>query len=96
MNPTRELETQCTHAEFFRNLPSAVENRPFEVIGNRVVVYDKDNTVNITVNEEPLRHLGSLDLPMQKLAFEFSGYSDEAADAFMENYQVHQMRCGGG
>jgi len=96
MNTTRKIETQCTHAEFFRNLPSAIDNKPFEVVGNRVVVYDQDKQINITVNEQPIKELGSLSLPMEKIEFEFSGYSDNDADDFMENYRQHNFRCGGG
>lgn len=92
----RQIETQCTHAEFFRNLPIAISNRPFEVIGNRVVVYDKDRQIDITVSDEPIKKLGSLELPMEKIVFEFSGYSDGEADNFMETYRKHAMRCGGG
>lgn len=96
MKQVRDLDAQCTRADFFRNLPSAVNNRPFEVIDNCVIVYDKDRTVNITVHDEPLRKLGSLELPMEKIKFEFSGYSDAAADEFMDTYREHSMRCGGG
>jgi len=96
MKTVRDIEAQCTHAEFFRNLPNAIDNLPFEVIDNRVIVYDKDRTVNITVYDEPIRKLGSLELPMEKISFEFSGYPDAAADKFMDTYHVHTLRCGGG
>jgi len=96
MKQIRDYESQCTRADFFRNLPSAVDNRPFEVIDNRVIVYDEDRTVNITVHDEPIRKLGSLELPMEKIQFEFNGYSDAAADKFMDIYREHNMRCGGG
>jgi len=96
MKSVRNIETQCTHADFFRNLPNAVNNLPFEVIENRVIVYDKERTVDITVHDEPMRKLGSLKLPMEKISFEFNGYSDEAVDEFMDNYNEHNMRCGGG
>jgi len=96
MKQVRNIETQCTHADFFRNLPTAVSNRPFEVIGNQVIVYDDDRTVKLTVVDQPLRHLGSLDLPMEKISFEFDGYSNEAADKFMNAYREHNLRCGGG
>jgi len=96
MKVVRNIETQCTHAEFFRNLPSATNNRPFEVIENRVVVYDDDGTVKITLTDEPIRKLGSLELPMEKVTFEFDGFSTDSADEFMETYRKHNLRCGGG
>lgn len=96
MNPTRQIEAQCTHAEFYRNLPGAVDYRPFEIIDNRVIVHDDNRTINITVHDEPVRKLGSLKLPMEKIQFEFEGFTDEAADAFMEDYREHTFRAGGG
>jgi len=66
------------------------------VIDNRVIVYDKNRTVNITVYDEPIRKLGSLELPMEKISFEFDGYSQDDANEFMETYQLHSLRCGGG
>jgi len=96
MKSVRNIETQCTHAEFFRNLPNAISNRPFEVIDNRVIVYDEDRKVNITVDEEPVRKLGSLELPMEKISFEFDGFSEVAVDEFMKTYREHNLRCGGG
>ena len=96
MNPTRVIESQCTHAEFLRTLPDAVNNQPFEIIDNRVIVHDKNRTINMTVHDEPIRNLGSLKLPMEKIEMEFDGFSDEEADEFMHNYRQHTLRCGGG
>jgi len=96
MKTVRNIETQCTHAEFFRNLPQAVNNRPFEVIDNRVVVYTDDGTVNITLSDKPVRKLGSLELPMENVTFEFDGFSSDTADEFMDTYRKHNLRCGGG
>ena len=66
MNPTRMIETQCTHAEFLRELPKACGNRPYEIIDNKVIVHDADKQILITIHDEPIRHLASLSLPMEK------------------------------
>lgn len=96
MNPTRTLETQCSHAEFMQSLPLACGQRPYEIVDNQVTVYDKDRQIRITVHDEPIRHLGSLSLPMEKVEFSLQGYSEEEADEFMETYRQHTFRAGGG
>ena len=96
MNPTRMLETQSTHAEFLQGLPKACGNRPYEIIDNKVIVHDANKQVHITIHDEPVRHLGSLDLPMEKATFEFIDYTEDEADKFMKEYRMHSMRAGGG
>jgi len=95
--PTKyEIETQCDHATFFKELPDAIENRPFEVHGNLVQVFDKGKIVNITVSEEELKKLGSLTLPMERIVFDFPEHTPEEADSFMTTYRNRSIRCGGG
>lgn len=96
MNPIRQLETQCTHAEFMAALPKACGNRPYEIIDNQVIVHDKNRQIRITVHDQPIRHLGSLNLPMEKIEFVFDRYTEDQADTFMSEYRKHTMRTGGG
>lgn len=96
MKPVRQLETQCSHAEFLRNLPAAFDYRPFELTDNQVIVHDRNRAINITIHDEPIRTLGSLKLPMEKLKFVFDGYSEDEADAIMKSYRQHTLRAGGG
>lgn len=96
MKPKRSLETQCTHAEFMSSLPKACGNRPYEVIDNQVIVHDKNRQIRIKVHDQPIRHLGSLDLPMETIEFEFDSYTEEQADQFMREYRQHTFRVGGG
>lgn len=95
MNPVRKLEMQCSHAEFFRELPEACGNLPFEVIGERVIVHDRSREVHIKLRDEPIRHLGSLSLPMEEITLRFIDYSEAEADAFLKNFIGHVMRTGG-
>lgn len=95
MNPVRKLEMQCSHAEFFRELPEACGNLPFEVIGERVIVHDRGREVHIKLRDEPLRHLGSLSLPMEEITLRFIDYSEAEADAFLKTFVGHVMRTGG-
>jgi hypothetical protein len=96
MNPSRVIETQCTHAEFLQELPKACGNRPYEIIDNKVIVHDADKQIQITIHDEPVRHLGSLALPMEKVEFEFINFTESEADEFMKDYRKHSTRVGGG
>lgn len=96
MNPTRIIETQCTHSEFMQSLPKACGHKPYEIIDNRVIVHDADKRVEITVDEQPIRNLGSLNLPMEKAEFRFIDFTEAQADDFMTHYRQHALRMGGG
>ena len=95
MNPVRKIEMQCTHGEFLRELPLACGNRPYELIGERIVVHEKDREIQIRIREEPIRHLGSLDLPMEEISFKFIDYTEDEANKFMDEFRMHTMRMGG-
>lgn len=85
-NGGRELVMQCAHAEFLRELALARGMRPYEIIGDR--------GAQIQIRDEPIRHLGSLDLPMEKIRFEFIDYKKEEVDSFMKNSELRMMRMG--
>ena len=62
---------------------------------DQVVIPDGDNRVTITLIEEEVKHLGSLDLPMQQVAFEFAGYSEQEMEQFMKTFDERTLRAGG-
>ncbi len=93
MNPVRQLEMQCSHAEFLKELPSACDFRPYEIIGHRVIVHDGDKEIQISIHDEPIRHLGSLNLPMEEITFRFVDYTEDEAEKFMEKFH-HHLRFG--
>jgi len=95
MNPVRRLEMQCTHAEFLRELALACGKRPYEIIGERVIVHDNDREIQIRIRDEPVRHLGSLDLPMEDIQLEFIDYTEDEAAGFTEEFKRHIFRGGG-
>jgi hypothetical protein len=95
MNPVRKIEMQGTHAEFLRELPRAVGNRPYEIIGERVIVHDKDREIQILICDEPIRNLGSLNLPMEEISFKFIDYTEDEASRFMDEFKKHTLRMGG-
>lgn len=96
MNPVRKIEMQCTHAEFFRELPLACRDHQYDLVGDSVIVHDGGREVHINARDEPIRHLGSLDLPTEELTLKFIDYSDEQVDTFMAEFLKPIMRAGGG
>jgi hypothetical protein len=88
-------EMQLKREEFLRELPKAIGYLEHQVSGNRVTVKDGDRRVEIALTDEGERHLGSLDLPMERIDFEFIGYTQEEIDAFMERFDQHTLRAGG-
>lgn len=95
MNPVRKIEMQCTHAEFLRELPFACGKRPYEIIGERVIVHEKKREIQIQIRDEPIRRLGSLDLPMEEITFKFIDYTEDEASRFMDEFKTHTLRMGG-
>jgi hypothetical protein len=95
MTPTYRLEMQCTHAEFLRELPGACGNRPYEIIDNRVIVYDGDREIRFQIRDEPIRKLGSLALPMETITVTFVDFSNEEAEGFMNEFRKGIQREGG-
>jgi hypothetical protein len=95
MNAVRTIEMQCTPAELFRELPFACAKRAYEISGDQVIVHDGARDVLIGVRQEPDRHLGSLNLPMEELTLTFNEYSEDEADAFLREFLRPIMRCGG-
>ena len=95
MNPVRTFEMQCTRKEFMRELPFACGARDYEMIGERIIVHENGREVHIEAHDEPIRHLGSLDLPMEKVTLRFNDYSEEEADKFLQDFMRPILRCGG-
>jgi hypothetical protein len=95
MAKTYKLEMQCTHAEFLRELPAACGKRPFEIIGNEVIVHDGKRKVRIQIHDEPIHHLGSLDLPMEEITLTFDDFSDKDVERFMTEFKRGIQREGG-
>lgn len=88
-------DVQISRKEFLKQLPAAIGNRQHEISGNRVVVKDGAKHVHITLIDEGAGDLGSLDLPMKKIEFDFRGHSQQEIEAFMKEYDEHTLRFGG-
>lgn len=90
-------EVAITRDEFLRQLPDAIDGRQFNVDGDTITVDDDGSKqVIITLTEQETVQQGELELPRQQVDFEFKNFSDEEARMFMQTYDDHKMRVGGG
>ena len=94
-SPVRVIDVQITEPHMKELLDSAFSDTPHRVEGDAMLVEEGDKRVRIELHDQPDRHLGSLDLPMEQVRFEFDGYSEAEADDFMERYRTAAMRTGG-
>ena len=94
-HPVRVIDVQATEEQFKDMLSGAFEDRPYEIDGNEIRLGGAGKPVHITLHDQPDRVLGSLDLPMEEVRFEFPDQSEEDADAFMATYRERTMRTGG-
>jgi hypothetical protein len=88
-------EMQSTLKECLRELTEAIGHHDYELTGDRIIVRDDDRQLVIHLVYEGDRHLGSLDLPMVRLDYEFTGYTKAEMDEFMEHLYEHMQRLGG-
>ena len=84
-----------THAEFFHNLPRAIEQRSYTVSGNTVTVDLGDRQVHISLGEQQVRRIAMLSLPYALIGFRFEGFSDVQQEAFMSRFNLYFQRGGG-
>ncbi|MEP6657167.1 MAG: hypothetical protein ABJC33_08010 [Betaproteobacteria bacterium] len=88
-------EMQITGKEFMHQLPAAIEPLTGTINGSQVVIRDGGKRVTITLIEEGVKHLGSLDLPMKEVVFEFDGYLEGEVEEFMTKFDTRTVRTGG-
>ena len=86
---------QLTRDEFLRELPQTIDQQAYRVNGNKITIQDDSRQVEITLSDEGTRDVGSLELPMERVAFEFTGYSQEEVDTFLERFDQRTQRIGG-
>lgn len=93
--PVRVIDVQITERRMKELLESAFADMPHEIDGDTMHLRAGSKSVRIDLHEQPDRHLGSLELPMEQVRFEFDGHSESEADEFMERYRTAAMRTGG-
>ncbi|MEZ5538184.1 MAG: hypothetical protein R3F02_21455 [Thiolinea sp.] len=95
MSFKKTQEVQWTIKEGLRELTHVLAHMNYEVSGNQIIVRDHGKRLVIDLVYEGERHLGSLDLPMTQVNYEFIGYTQEEMGEFMEHLKLHEMRMGG-
>jgi len=88
-------EMQLTRDEFLRELPQTIDQQTYRVSGNKITIQDGSRQVEITLSDEGTRDMGSLHLPMERVEFEFTGYSQEEVETFLERFDQGTQRVGG-
>ena len=94
-SPVRVIDVQITERHMKELLETAFSDTRHEMDGDTMILHEGGRSVRIELHEQPDRHLGSLELPMEQVRFEFDGYSEAQADDFMERYRTAAMRTGG-
>jgi len=85
-------EMGYTHADFFRLLPRAMGNYPYEIDGLQVNCVLPTGTLKITLGEEQERRLVLVVLPRTEITFEYQDVSDEDREAFIEYFELRFMK----
>ena len=88
-------EMSITHADLFRLLPAAIQNRPYALATRSITVQLEGGTVEIDFSEEEQRNIASLVLPVTHLNFRFCGVAPQAVSLFMERFDRSFQRGGG-
>ena len=88
-------KAQITREEFMRQLPDAAGFMGHSVDGNDIVIGNGGQRVHIHLTDLGIEDKGALELPMQKVDFNFENMSDEDADQFMGHWDQHKLRMGG-
>jgi hypothetical protein len=90
---TREMG--LSHREFLRTLPRALEGRGYQRDGNTIVIDEPPRRLTIHLACEEKRQIALLQLPVTRVTFAFSGYTEAETDAFMQRFTRYFQRGGG-
>ena len=85
-------EMGYTHSDFFRLLPGAIGERPYEVDGLRVRCQLDTGTLTITLGPEGERKLVLVVIPCTEIVFDFERVSDEDRLEFMKYFDLRFMK----
>ena len=88
-------EMGLDHRDFFRILPRAMGEVPYEVDGTRVEARIDGGTLSIEIGPEQVRRIALLALPFAEVSFTFRGVSEERQQAFKRGFDLSFQRGGG-
>ena len=82
-----------THADFFRLLPRAMGENPYDLSNCTVRATLSDGSVVITLGEEKERKLSALVImPYADVTFDYYGVPEEVRAAFERHFHLRYMR----
>ena len=90
-----DKEMGITHAEFFRVMGRALENRNHRFSQTGVSIEDLGKSLEITLSEERERRIALMAIPATDVRLEFDGYSQEEIDATVTWFDRWFQRGGG-
>jgi len=89
-------EMGITREDFFRSLPAVIAQRNHRLLPDGVSILD-GNRRRIIIKAESAgsRVLGTLELPVLRVSFAFTGYTTDEVDGFLAGFDRILHRGGG-
>lgn len=81
-----------THADFFRLLPRAMGDTPYEINGLEINCTLPSGSLKITLGEELERRLVLVVLPCTEVTFEYENVSDRDREEFTRYFELRFMK----
>jgi len=88
-------EMGLTHADFWRLLPRAMGEYPYQTKGNTVHAEIAEGTLDIVLGAQQIRIIALLHLPYAEVSFTFHGVSEQGQQAFKKHFDLYFQRGGG-
>ena len=90
-----EREMGLDHADFWRLLPRAVGDLPWQAEGNRAVIEVGTGRVEIDLGPERVRRIALMAIPLTPVTIRWHGLDEAAFLIFLDRFDSHYQRGGG-
>lgn len=87
-----EKEMGYSHADFFRLLPRAMGDTPYEVRGLEIDCQLRSGSLKISLGDECERRMGLVVIPRTKVTFQYDEVSDEDRAEFLKYFELRFMK----
>ena len=87
-----QKEMGITHADFFRLLPRAMGNNPYEINDLEINSTLPTGTLKITLGPERERKMFLVVIPCTDVVFEYTDVDEIDRQAFIEYFELRFMR----
>ncbi len=88
-------EMSLRRSDLLRLLPRAAAPFEYDISENIIRIEAGEGRIVIRFSEEGLRTIGSLSFPVLVVDFEFSGFSNQQINRFLEKFDRTYQRGGG-